>query len=330
VSMDTTEALAGPRRAHQGRARRAWVREQLAAEGFLVVFLAWVLYLSVTTSVFATPDNLAVVLREASIYSIVGIGTTAVVLLAELDISFGSVISLAGCLGASSVVNGHGVLAGLAIAVSVGVAFGVVNGLLVTFARIPSVVTTLATLVAGAGLAQLYTHGTSIYGPNLDAIGYLTQGSIAGIPAPALLAFVLYVGAWVVLTKTRPGAHLYATGDNVQAAFRSGINVRRMRIYVFVAAGALAGLAGLLQASRLGRASSDMGTDALFPVLTAVILGGVSIDGGRGRIFNTLLACLFLASITNGLIILGVDSTVQQIVQGAVLLLAVSLDRLRR
>lgn len=326
TGLDTSERA----RVSVQRVRAAWIREQLAAEGFLVVFVLWALYLAVATANFATASNLTLIMRQASIYSIVAIGATMVVLLGELDISFGSVMTLAGCVAATVVIDGHGFGVGLAAAIAIGAVFGLVNALLLTLAKIPSVVTTLATMAAGAGAALLYTGGKSIYGDKLDAIGYLAQGSILGIPTPAVIALALYAVAWVILTKTRPGAHLYATGDNAQSAFRSGINVRRIRITVFVAAGALAGVGGLLQAVRLGRASSELGVDALFPVLTAVILGGVSIDGGRGRVFNTFLACLFLASITNGLILLGVNSTVQQIVQGGVLLLAVSLDRLRR
>lgn len=317
-------------RARQRRAARAWLLGQLADEGFIVVFAIWVGYLAVATSAFATVSNLLLVVSQASIYSIVAIGSTMVVLLGELDISFGSVISVAGCVSASAVVGGAGVLGGIGVGVGIGLLFGLVNGLLVTFGRIPSVVTTLATMGAGAGVAALYTGGSTIFGGRLDAIGYLTQGTVAEVPVVTLLALVLYAGAWVVLTKTTAGAHLYATGDNVQAAFRCGINVRRIRIVVFVAAGGLAGLAALLQAAQLGQVQSDMGTGALFPVLTAVILGGVSITGGRGRIFNSFVACVFLASITNGLILLGVDPTVQEIVQGAVLAAAVSLDRLRR
>jgi len=312
------------------RAARAFLLGQLADEGFVVVLVAWMLYLAVATANFATVSNLLLVVSQASIYSIVAIGSTLVVLLGELDISFGSVLSLAGCLAASTVVGGGGVFGGIAVGVGVGLAFGLVNGLMVTFGRIPSVVTTLATMGAGAGLAALYSGGTTIFGNRLDGLSYLTQGSIARIPYVTVLALVLYAGAWVVLTKTRPGAHLYAAGDNEQAAFRCGINVRRIRVVVFVLAGALAGLAGLLQAAQLGQATSDMGAGSLFPVLTAVILGGISISGGRGKIGNTFVACVFLASITNGLILLGVDPTVQQIVQGAVLAIAVSLDRLRR
>lgn len=319
-----------PERARQRRAARAWVLRQLADEGFIVVLVFWIVYLAVATANFATFSNLLLVVSQASIYSIVAIGSTLVVLLGELDISFGSVISLAGCVAAKAVIGGAGLLGGIAVGVGIGLLFGLVNGLLVTYMRIPSVVTTLATLGAGAGIAAMYSGGTTIFGNRLSAIGFLTQGTVARIPDVTLIALALYAISWLILAKTKPGAHLYATGDNEQAAFRSGINVRRIRLVVFLLAGGFAGFGALLQAAQLGQATSDMGTGALFPVLTAVILGGISISGGRGRIGNTFVACVFLASITNGLILLGVDPNVQQIVQGAVLAVAVSLDRLRR
>jgi len=329
----TTGTVTAPdfgERMRQRRAVRAWLLQQLADEGFVVVLLLWVIYLAIATANFATLSNLLLVVSQASIYAIVAIGSTLVVLLGELDISFGSVISLAGCVAANAVVGGAGALGGIGVGVGIGLLFGIVNGALVTYLRIPSVVATLATLGAGAGLAALYSGGTTIFGNGLNAIGYLTQGTIAGIPDVTVLALVLYLISWLVLAKTRSGAHLYAAGDNAQAAFRCGINVKRIRLVVFTLAGGLAGLGALLQAAQLGQATSDMGMGALFPVLTAVILGGISISGGRGKIVNTLIACIFLASITNGLILLGVDPNVQQIVQGAVLAVAVSLDRLRR
>lgn len=328
--MTTTTTTALPDRVDGRKARRAWFVEQLATQGSIVAFVLWIIFLCLATSTFATPDNVMIVLRQAAIYSIVAIGITLVMLLGELDISFGSALAMGGCAGAAVLVAGHGLLLAVLAAVGAGLAFGLVNAILITYLRIPSVVATLATLGAGAGLALLVTGGSTIYGAGLDEVAFLTQGYIAGVPVPVLIAVAMYLLAWFVLARTPWGAHLYAAGDNAQAAFRSGINVRRIRIVAFVTAGALAGFAGLLLASRLGRASADMGADALFPVLTAVILGGVSIEGGRGRVINTFVASVFLASITNGLILLGVDSTVQQIVQGGVLVLAVSLDRLRR
>lgn len=309
--------------------RRDRVVEFLAREGFIVIFALWALYLAVSTDTFVTQGNIIILLRQAAIFSIIGIGTTLVAILGELDISFGSVLALAGCVAASWMVGGSNPVVGIAIAVAIGAAIGVFNGLLVNYVRIPSVVATLGALGVAEGIAMMYTGGSSIFGPGLTRVSFLAQDKVVGIPIAVLIAFAMYVIAWFVTTRTVFGAHLYATGDNREAAFRAGIPVQRIRLAVFVIAGALAGFAGLMQAARLGRAQATMGADALFPVLTAVILGGVSLQGGRGRLVNTLVASVFLASITNGLILLGVASEVQRVVQGAVLILAVSLDRLR-
>ncbi len=310
--------------------RNAKITEFFAREGFIVIFLLWAVYLAIATDTFLTESNVLILLRQAAIFAIIGIGTTMVAILGELDISFGAVLALAGCLAAARIVDGAHPLVGLAIAVAVGAAIGLANGLLVNHLRIPSVVATLGMMGVVEGLAMMYTGGSSIFGDGLERLSFVARGEVIGVPTLVVIAFAMYVVAWVVTTRTRFGAHLYATGDNTEAAYRAGIPVQRLRLAVFVVAGALAGLGGLLQVARVGRAQATMGADALFPVLTAVILGGVSISGGRGRIVNTLIASVFLASITNGLILLGVATEVQRVVQGAVLVVAVSLDRLRK
>lgn len=310
--------------------RRAKITEFFAREGFIVIFLLWAVYLAIATDTFLTESNVLILLRQAAIFAIIGIGTTMVAILGELDISFGAVLALAGCLAAARIVDGAHPLVGLVIALAVGAAIGLVNGLLVNHLRIPSVVATLGVMGIVEGLAMMYTKGSSIFGGELERLSFVARGEIIGVPTLVVIAFAMYLVAWVVTTRTRFGAHLYATGDNREAAYRAGIPVQRLRLAVFVLAGALAGLGGLLQVARVGRAQATMGADALFPVLTAVILGGVSISGGRGRIVNTLIASVFLASITNGLILLGVATEVQRVVQGAVLVVAVSLDRLRK
>ena len=301
----------------------------LAREGFIVIFAVWALYLSIATEHFLTHDNILLLIRQAAIYAIVGIGATMVTILGELDISFGATLALAGCVSAAWVIGGTNPYAGIAIAIGIGCVVGLVNGLLVNIVRIPSVVATLGVMGAVEGLAQMYTAGSSIFGDELDRLQFLSRDEFLGIPIPVLIAFALYGMAWWLTTRTRFGAHVFATGDNREAAYRAGIRVQRIRLIVFVGAGALAGFAGLMQVSRIGRAQSGIGADALFPVLTAVILGGTSLHGGRGRVVNTFIAAVFLASITNGLILLGVASEVQRLVQGAVLVAAVSLDRLR-
>jgi ribose/xylose/arabinose/galactoside ABC-type transport system permease subunit len=325
----TDAADADDDRTDVGRRRRAQVVEALAREGFIVIFAAWAIYLTIFTDTFLTEGNVLILLRQAAIFAIIGIGTTLVAILGELDISFGATLALAGCVAAAWLVGGTSPLVAIVIAVAIGAVIGLANGVLVNYVRIPSVVATLGMLGVVEGLAAMYTGGSSIFGDDLDKLTFLSRDELLGIPVPVVIAFAMYAVAWLVTTRTRFGAHLYATGDNREAAYRSGISVQRIRLVVFIVAGALAGFGGLMQTARLGRAQATMGADALFPVLTAVILGGVSLSGGRGRVVNTLIASVFLASITNGLILLGVATEVQRVVQGAVLILAVSLDRLR-
>lgn len=326
--MTAARATGGSDALHETPRTRAV--EFLAEYGFLVFFVVWVVFLAIATPLFLTPNNIILLLRQAAIFGIPAIGATFVVILGELDISFGSVIGLAGAIGAGLVVAGADPLVGIAGAILVGLAVGLVNGFLVTFVRIPSVVATLGMLGIALGIGLLYTQGRSIFGPPLDPLLPLAQGWIGPIPVPVVILFVCYAIAWFVLTKTRFGMHVYLSGDNPEAAYRSGIPVDRIRVAVFALAGATAGFGGMMLVARVSQAQASLGDEALFPVLTAVILGGVSLHGGRGRIENTLIAAIFLAAIVNGLILLGVPTDAQRIVQGAILIAAVSLDRLRK
>lgn len=309
---------------------RTRVLEILAEYGFLLIFLAWVLFLAIATPLFLTPNNIILLLRQAAIFGIPAIGATFVLILGELDISFGSTMGLAGSVGAGLIVAGVDPIAGILVATLIGLAVGIVNGTLVTVVGIPSVVATLGMLGVALGLALVYTDGHSIIGPELSPILPLAQGWVGPIPIPVIILFVAYAIAWVVLNLTRFGMHVFLVGDNAEAAYRAGIPVNRIRMAVFALAGATAGFGGMILVARVNQAQASLGSDALFPVLTAVILGGVGLTGGRGRIENTLIASIFLASILNGLILLGVPGETQRIVEGGILIAAVSLDRLRR
>lgn len=309
---------------------RTRLLEFLAEYGFIVFFAIWVVFLALMTPLFLTPNNLILLLRQAAIFGIPAIGATFVMILGELDISFGSVIGLAGAVGAGAIVAGVDPLVGILVAIVIGLIVGLINGFLVTVVEIPSVVATLGMLGIVLGVGLLYTEGRSIFGPALDPILPLAQGWVGPIPVPVIILFVSYAIGWFVLTQTRFGMHVYLTGDNREAAFRSGIAVNRVRVAVFAIGGATAGFGGMMLVARVSQAQASLGDEALFPVLTAVILGGVGLQGGRGRIENTLIAAIFLAAIVNGLILLGVPTDTQRIVQGAILIAAVSLDRLRR
>jgi ribose/xylose/arabinose/galactoside ABC-type transport system permease subunit len=308
---------------------RARLVDFLAEYGFIVFFAVWVVFLALATDRFLTERNILLLLRQASIFGIVAIGSTLVIILGELDISFGSVLGVAGVVAAELLILGAGPLVAILGAVLFGALVGLANGALVTVIRIPSVVATLGMLSIVLGLGIVWTGGRALSGEALDPLDPLAQGYVGAVPVPVILLFISYAIAWLVLNRTRFGRHVYLTGDNREASFRAGIATDRVRLLVFVAAGALAGLGGVILVSRVSQSSASLGTEALFPVLTAVILGGAGLQGGRGHILNTLVASIFLASLLNGLILLGVDAEYQRILLGAILIAAVSLDRLR-
>ncbi|NLF74151.1 MAG: ABC transporter permease, partial [Chloroflexi bacterium] len=206
---------------------------------------------------------------------------------------------------------------------------------IVTQLRINAIITTLGTSSILSGIAFTITQGKTIYGERgndpIDKIEFLSRNRVLWdwVPVPVIILFACYIVAFIVLRYTAYGARVYAVGNNERAAWLSGIKVDRVRIVTFVVAGALAGFAGIMQVARQGTATAGMGADFLFPILTAVVLGGASLRGGRGKVFSTLIAAIFLTSINNGMVLLGIDIYTQNIVSGVILVVALSMDRLR-
>lgn len=306
------------------------VLDLLSGNGLIVIVALWGLYLTIATDAFLTRDNVLLVLRQSSTIGIVAIGATLVVLLGGIDLSAGAILAVCGVVASTLMVQSdlHVVLAGAA-ALGLGALCGLVNGFNVTKLRINSFMATLGMLSVLEGLAFIRAGGATIYGDQLDSLAFLAKGSIAGIPFPVIVLFGCYAGAWVLLTRTGFGARLYAIGNNERASYLAGIRVDAVKIAAFALAGALAGFGGLMQTSRLGAASGGMGVEILFPAITAVVLGGVSLTGGRGRIQDVLVASVFLAMITNGLILVGVSGYAQRVVSGLILIAALALDRWR-
>jgi ribose transport system permease protein len=303
----------------------------LGRQGFIVIFVIWAVFLSLTTDSFATANNVFTVLRQATIVGILAIAAHIIILLGDIDLSIAAVMSLCGVLMAGLMVREglHPALAGLA-ALGAGGLIGLVNGWIITRVGINAIITTLGTASILEGVAFIYTGGKTIFGDQIDPIEFLSRGRILEVvPVPVIILFTLYVLAYLLLRHTIFGAYIFATGDNEQATWLAGINVRRIKVAAFTLAGVLGGFSGIMQVARQGTATGGMGADFLFPVLTAVVLGGASLQGGRGRIMNTLIAGIFLTTITNGMILLGVSIYAQRIVSGAILVAALSLDRLR-
>lgn len=279
---------------------------------------------------FFTLDNLFVILRQSAVLGVAAIGGTIVLIAGRLDISQGAIIAASGIVCVSLLQAG--VPAGVAMlgAVALGALLGLINGVLTEGLRIPGFIATLATALVIRGAALLLTGGQSIAAPvveGFDLLFWLGVSSIGPIPISVLLVLALYLIAWFVMRKTAWGLRSYAIGSSARASRTAGLRVRSQAIQIFVVAGALSAVAGVLLAGRLGSASPSNGTGAEFDIFAAVVLGGTSLFGGRGSVMRTLIGIVFLATLSNGLVILNVSSYVQGIATGAVLLIALAIDR---
>lgn len=277
------------------------------------------------TPLFLQPSNMLNVLLTAAVVALIAAGQTYVIILAEIDLSVGAVLGFT-AITTASVISQYGVVAGLAAGLAVGALAGLINGLLVTKAKMPSFIATLATMSIFAGLTLQFSQGNPVKVTS-DAFLALGQGSLLGIPTPIWIMLVLGVLFGYILARTRYGRELYATGDNADAARLAGISTDRVKITAFMISGVLAATAGFILTARLGTAQPTAGTGLELAAIAAVIIGGTSLSGGRGALLGTLVGAVLLAMIDNGLNLLNVSPFLQSVVKGAVILLAVFVDR---
>jgi ribose transport system permease protein len=281
--------------------------------------------LSFASPVFATSTNLLNVALATSVTALLAIGQTFVIILAEIDLSVGSVLSFSAAVTALTLRH-HSTVTGILVGLLVGAGIGLINGLLVTKTRMPSFIVTLAMMSILGGCALQVTQGNpvAVTDYNFQNIG---QAQAAGIPVPVWLMAVGFIVFGVVLARSRFGRYVYATGDNQEAALLSGIPTDRVKIYAFIISGALAALAGFIITARLSTAEPSAGTGLELEAIAAVIIGGTSLAGGRGDMIGTLVGALILGVIDNGMNLLNVSPFLQSVVKGLVILLAVLLDR---
>lgn len=289
-----------------------------------------VIMFAVSSTTFFSVDNLFVILRQSAVLGAAAIGATIVLVSGRLDISQGAIIAASGIVTVSLMQAGLPAALAILAAVLLGAMLGLVNGALTEGLRIPGFIATLATALVIRGAALLFTGGQSIAAPTVDGfdlLAWVGVASIGPIPVPVLLVLALYLIAWFVMRKTAWGLRSYAIGSSGRASRTAGLRVRSQAIQIFVVAGALSAVAGVLLAGRLGSGSPSNGTGAEFDIFAAVVLGGASLFGGRGSVMRTLLGIVFLATLSNGLVILNVSSYVQGIATGTVLLIALAIDR---
>jgi ribose transport system permease protein len=316
-------------------------RERLVKFQSLLALVLLMVALSIARpDSFLTVDNSMIVLRQISINLCLSIGMTMIIISGGIDLSVGSVLALSGVVAAGLLKNGiplpywnvalqFTVFGAIVAGIAVGMAAGTVNGFVITRFRVPPFVATLGMLSMARGLTLLWTrnHPITKLGPEFEFIG---AGHWLGVPMPIWISGALVAVFVVVTRRTRFGRHLYAVGGNERTATLSGLNVNRIKLIVYTLGGGLAGAAGLLQIARLGVADPTMGAEYELNSIAAVVIGGTTLSGGRGSILGTVLGCLIIGVLNNGLGILGVIPEWQLVVKGAVIIVAVAIDQAGR
>lgn len=277
---------------------------------------------------FFTLNNILNLLRQVSVNALIAFGMTFVILTAGIDLSVGSLLALGSALTAGLLTSGIDPILAVFIGLIIGLVLGALNGLIITKGKVAPFIATLATMTIFRGATLVFTDGKPITGlSDSFAFEMIGKGYVFGIPFPAILMLVVFVILFFVLRNTVFGRQVYAVGGNEEASTLSGIKADRVKIWVYSLTGMLSVLAGIIITSRLNSAQPTAGGMYELDAIAAVVIGGTSLAGGRGRIVGTLIGALIIGVIDNGLNLLNVSSFYQQIVKGGVILLAVLLDR---
>ncbi|WP_316157204.1 ABC transporter permease subunit [Cupriavidus sp. BIC8F] len=309
---------------------RATTQERLRALGMLPVLVLLCLGFTLLTENFASLQNLSIIAQQASINLVLAAGMTFVILTGGIDLSVGSILSVSAVV--AMLVSLMPQLAALSVpaALLCGLLFGLVNGALIAFMKLPPFIVTLGSLTAVRGLARLVGNDSTVYNPDIS-FAFIGNGDLLGIPWLVVIAIVVVAVSWLVLRRTVLGLQIYAVGGNAEAARLSGIKVWVVLLFVYAVSGLLSGLGGVMSASRLYAANGlQLGQSYELDAIAAVILGGTSFVGGVGSIAGTLVGALIIAVLSNGLILLGVSDIWQYIIKGLVIIGAVALDRYRQ
>ena len=295
--------------------------------GLLVAFLIICTVLSLRSPAFLTVANGINVLRQTSINAILAVGVTYVILTGGIDLSLGSVVAVTGVLAATFAHGGaYPLLVPLAAGLGGGVLIGVLNGVIITRFRVAPFIVTLGMMTIARGAALIISKGRPVsdLSASFNVIG---NGSLLGIPIPVIVLAGVFLVSYFVLRKTTFGRYVYAVGGNEEAARASGIKTARIKIVSYSICAGLAGLAGIIQASRITTGQPNAGISYELDAIAAVVIGGTSLSGGIGGVTGTILGALLIGTLNNGLDLLNVSSYYQQVVKGLIIIGAVMLDR---
>lgn len=297
----------------------------------LIALVGLMIVITIINPSFLTTNNLLNLLLQVTANGFIAFGMTFVILTGGIDLSVGSSLALSSALAAGLIGGGLPVPVAIVLAICLGGLFGMLNGLLIAYGKLAPFIVTLATMTIFRGATLVYTNGNPVTKGLSDSFlfQFLGQGYIVGIPFPVILMFLVFVILAILLHKTAFGKAVYALGGNEKAAYISGIKLNKVKIIIYTISGMMASLSGLIITSRLSSAQPTAGASYEMDAIAAVVLGGTSLSGGKGRIWGTLIGALIIGVLNNGLNIIGVSAFWQQAVKGIVILIAVLLDRFK-
>ncbi|EID69532.1 ribose ABC transporter permease [Streptococcus pseudopneumoniae] len=300
----------------------------------LTTVIALIILMAVITIInsnFLTANNLLNLLLQVTSNALIAFGMTFVILTGGIDLSVGSILALSSALTAGLLGSGMTVTLAILISLILGCILGMMNGLLISYGKLAPFIVTLATMTIFRGATLVYTNGNPITKGLSDTFlfQFLGQGYIVGIPFPVIIMFIVFIVLYVLLHKTAFGKSVYAIGGNEKAAYISGVKLNKVKIIIYSISGMMASISGLIITSRLSSAQPTAGASYEMDAIAAVVLGGTSLSGGKGRILGTLIGALIIGVLNNGLNIIGVSAFWQQVVKGVVILIAVLIDRFK-
>lgn len=295
----------------------------------IIALLVLIGVVSVINPNFFTVDNILNILRQTSVNAIIAVGMTFVILIAGIDLSVGSILALTGAFAASMVGTELSILLVIPAVLLIGTLLGTLSGVIVAKGKVQAFIATLVTMTLLRGVTMVYTDGRPIstgFSDTADAFAFLGTGYLFGIPVPIWLMAIVFLISWYVLKHTKMGRYIYALGGNEAATQLSGINVDKVKIFVFAVSGFLSALAGLIVTSRLSSAQPTAGVTYELDAIAAVVVGGTSLMGGKGRVMGTLIGALIIGFLNNALNLLDISSYYQMIAKALVILVAVLAD----
>ncbi|EUB74141.1 ABC-type transporter, integral membrane subunit [Pseudomonas sp. GM41(2012)] len=306
------------------------MRQLMRVAGMLPVLLLLCVGFGLMSESFFSVQNFSIISQQASINVVLASGLTFVILTGGIDLSVGSILAVSAVVALLvSQVPGFAPLA-IAAGLGVGLLLGLVNGVLVAFGKLPAFIVTLGGLTAMRGIARLIGEDKTVFNPDLS-FAYIGNDTLFGVPWLVVIAVVVVTLSWVILRRTVLGVQIYAVGGNPEAARLSGIKVWKVLLFTYALSGLLAGVGAIMTSARLMAANGlQMGQSYELDAIAAVILGGTRFTGGVGTIVGTLIGALIIATLSNGLILLGVSDIWQYIIKGVVIIGAVALDRFRQ